>query len=525
MPRRTLLLAAAVTVAAALLYGTRLGQVPAYLMHDELQFALQAQSIASSGRDLSGRLLPVFFTEPEFPAGRDPAVIYTTAALLTVVPLSDWSARLPTALISVLSIVLVFLIARRLFASDWLALVSAGLLACTPAHFIRGRLVLSPQYAIPVVLAWVLALVLFSERATIRRLGVAAAWLGVSAYTYLASVVMMPVYLAWTLWWGDRRLGRRAAVVATAACLVPLIPMVAWYLTHPERTSQIVGAYQLAGAAGGGGVSAAPIVAAVRDKLGLFWSFFSPAFLFVSGDTSLVNSTRQVGFFPLSFVVFLPVGVYRLARARQPITWIILAGLATAPLAAVVSGALEMNRLLLAIPFGVLAASYGMVALVTSRARAWRAIGVLLIVAVPIQFAGFYSDYMGRYRVDSAHWFGGNTRDLFHAAVARAGADPGVKVLVSDAIPFAERYWRFYALASERPDLIDRMARYAPGQAGAARAGTLLACPVSTVECRELMADLDAWRVVTTVVELDGSPSFALLERTGEVNREAGQPQ
>lgn len=514
MPRRTLLLVAAVSVATAVLYGPRLGQAPPYLMHDEMQFALQAQSIASSGRDLSGRLLPVFFTEPEFPAGRDPAIIYVTAALLTAVPLSEASARLPTALISVISVVVVFLIARRLFGSDWLALVSAVFLALTPAHFIRGRLVLSPQYAIPVVLAWLFVLVLFSERATVRRLCAAAAWLGLGAYTYLASVVMMPVYLAMTLWWGERTLGRRAAVIAGIAFQLPLIPMGAWYLTHPERTGQIVDAYRLAGEAGGGGLAGASILAAIREQVGLFWSFFSPAFLFVSGDSSLVNSTRQVGFFPLSFVVFLPVGVYRLARTREPIARIILVGLATAPLAAMLTGALEMNRLLLAIPFGVLAASYGMVALVTARSAVWRSIAVLLIVSVPIQFAGFYADYFGRYRVASGVWFGGNTRDVFNAAIARAGADPDVQVLASDSIPFAERYWSFYAQASRRPDLVGRMARYSPGQAGAAVAGTLLACPVAAAECQGLMDDRSAWRQVSVANELDGSPSFVLLERT-----------
>ena len=78
----TILLIATVTTAATLLYATRLGDVPPYLMHDESKFALQAISIATSGRDLTGRLLPIFFTEPEFPAGRDPAVIYLTAAAL-----------------------------------------------------------------------------------------------------------------------------------------------------------------------------------------------------------------------------------------------------------------------------------------------------------------------------------------------------------------------------------------------------------------------------------------------------------
>lgn len=513
MPRRTLLFGAVLTVAVAVLYGTRLGQSPPYLMHDEMQFTLQAQSIATSGRDLSGRLLPVFFTEPEFPAGRDPAIIYATAALLTAVPLSEAAARLPTALISVASIVLMFLITRRLWGSDWLAMVSALFLAMTPAHFIRSRLVLSPQYAIPVVLAWLLVMVLYSERATVRRLCVAAACLGLGTYTYLASVVMMPLYLALTLWWGERSLGRRAAVIAGVAFAVTLVPMAAWNLTHPERTSQIVSAYELAGRAGGAGFAGDSLLAAVRDRVGLFWTFFSPAFLFVSGDTSMVNSTRQVGYFPLAFVVFLPVGVYRLATSGQPMARLILAGLATAPVAAMLTGALEMNRLLLAIPFGVLAASYGMKALATARAAAWRILAVLLVVSVPIQFAAFYTDYMGRYRREAGIWFGGNTRDLFNAALARAGADPGVRVWASDGIPFAERYWRFYALVGDRPDLIDRLARYGAGEAVNAPPGSLLACPVAASDCRVLLDDQAGWRQLTIATELDGTPSFALLER------------
>ena len=66
-------------VAGWLLYATRLAEVPVYVMHDEAQGALQAHSIATTGRDLSGRWFPLYFTEPEFPPGRDPALIYVTA--------------------------------------------------------------------------------------------------------------------------------------------------------------------------------------------------------------------------------------------------------------------------------------------------------------------------------------------------------------------------------------------------------------------------------------------------------------
>ena len=328
-------------------------------MHDESKFALQAISIATSGRDLTGRLLPIFFTEPEFPAGRDPAVIYLTAAALAWLPISEATVRLPVALAGVVSIVLMFLLARRLFGRDSMALMAAVFMALTPAYFIRSRLILSPQISVPVVLAWLLCVAAFSDRPTTRRLAVATGWLGVGAYTYLAGVVMMPIYWLLSAWIGYRRLGRRVLVVVAVAFAVPLVPMGVWYLTHPERMSQVVSAYQLGNSLAATSSAAGAGVDAIRKTVGLYWSFFAPEFLFVSGDVSLINSTRQAGVFPLSFALLIPFGVLQLAKTRRDIDLILLAGLFTAPVAAVASGAIEMNRILFVIPFGVLAAAYG----------------------------------------------------------------------------------------------------------------------------------------------------------------------
>ncbi len=85
------------------LYARALGYVPPYLIHDEAQGALQAHAVATTGRDLTGRLLPMYFTEPEFPPGRDPALIYVTALGLTVLPFTEAGARTPTALVGVLN--------------------------------------------------------------------------------------------------------------------------------------------------------------------------------------------------------------------------------------------------------------------------------------------------------------------------------------------------------------------------------------------------------------------------------------
>jgi 4-amino-4-deoxy-L-arabinose transferase-like glycosyltransferase len=511
MRRLTLLLVAVVTTVAAWLYATGLGDVPPYLMHDESKFALQSMSIATTGRDLTGRLLPVFFTEPEFPAGRDPAVIYLTAAALTWLPVSEASVRLPIALLGVVNVLLMFFVARRLFGRDWLALVAAVFLALTPAHFIRSRLILSPQTSIPIILAWLLCVAAFSHEPTRRRLAAAAAWLGAGFYTYLACVVMMPLYWLLTAWLGYRAFGRRALLVAAVALAVPLVPMAIWYATHPERTAQIVGAYELGKEMAATGPTAGAGQGAVRKAVGLYWSFFSPEYLFVSGDSSLINSTRSAGLFPLSFALLIPLGILQTLKQRRPMEIVVLAGFLTAPVAAIASGAIEMNRVLYVLPFGVLMAVYGVEWLITARARAWTAVAIIVVVAVPAQFAGFYRDYMGRYRADAAIAFGGNTRELFTETVTRAGDGRDQRVYVSSAIPFSDRYWRFYALAARKPELIERLERYEELPA-TAPVGTLLACRLSDAGCSRLLPGGQGWLPVRVVNELDGAPAFALFE-------------
>src|SRR5258706_4676860 len=101
MRRRTAYYAVAVAVPAILLYATYLAFAPIYLAHDEVMFGLTAHAIAHTGRDLNGARFPLIFRI----IGRDgqyfptPVVIYTTALFLRVLPIAEWSIRLPTALV------------------------------------------------------------------------------------------------------------------------------------------------------------------------------------------------------------------------------------------------------------------------------------------------------------------------------------------------------------------------------------------------------------------------------------------
>jgi 4-amino-4-deoxy-L-arabinose transferase-like glycosyltransferase len=493
----TVLSIALLAVAGVLLYATRLGEVPAYVMHDEAQGALQAHAIATTGRDLSGRRWPMYFTEPEFPPGRDPALIYVTALALQVLPFDERGVRMATALIAVLNVILTFVVGRRLFNSAAMGLAAGALLLLTPVHFIRGRMLLSPLYTIPFILLWLWLLARFVAEPSTRRLSAAAVALGAGAYSYLAAVVMMPLYLLATLLAGWRRLGVKAALIAASAFAATLIPMVLWYLTHPERNQQIVSAYQL------DATTRSPLA----RWIGLYWSFFDPSFLFLTGDASVINSTRSAGFFPMAFALLLPVGLAGLVRARQPLHLAIAAGFVTAPLVSIISGAVEMNRIMFAIPFGVLAAAYGAWMLVTARSIAVRTAGVLLLASVPLQFASLYSNYMGGYRLSSAPWFAGSAREAVRATMTHAQADAN-PIYVSAEIDWVHRTWRFYAIADRRLQMIDR-ARFVLAPPAEAAPGSLFLCLPASAHCRPS----PPWQAVETVSSIDGSRTFSILRQ------------
>ncbi len=499
--------------AVTALYATRLGFAPIYLIHDEVHFSLQAASIAKTGRDLNGRLLPVYFSEPQFTAGRDPMLIYATAAALQVLPLSESSVRISTALVGVVNILLVAWLAHLVFGDLRLSLAAGVMLALSPGHFIHSRMALSVLYPMPFVIAWLIALRRIGDEPSRRRLFTGGAVLGLGVYGYLASMVMMPVYLLLTaLVLAERRQFKLIGWTAAGFAVV-LIPIVLWTIAHPERYTDLLRAYRPGEVTGESTlVDASKVVASGnwRQQLSTWWYYFDPEYLYMAGDSSVTNSTRQAGVFPMAFVVLMPLGIWRLARSAG-FERVVLIGLITAPLAVVLTGDLSLHRYrgLFVLPFGVIVATYGLAMMWTSPRLAWRVAATALLLTIPVQFAGFYRDYMGPYRDRSSLRYGGNLRGALVAVMERPPASG--RAYVSRAIPHAEAYWRFYAQtvggAPAEPALIDPesaiAASFAPGSKVIAAAGEPLAA----------LLDRTGWRREMVASEPNGSPSFVVFER------------
>jgi 4-amino-4-deoxy-L-arabinose transferase-like glycosyltransferase len=486
---RTALVLAALTAA---LYFPRLGYAPVYLAPDEVFIGVHAHSIATTGRDVGGRFLP-FYVEYEYRVSDakrplrhgwlPPIIYYAIAAVLTIFPLSEWAIRIPSVLVGIADVVLMYLIGRRLFSREWLAIVCAALLALTPSHLIHARLAMDYVYPVPFVLAWLLGLITYLQDGGDRRLFLGTLALGVGLYSYIAAAVVMPLYLLLTLFalaWDKRP--RRAYTIAIGGFALPAILHVPWLLAHPTALTDILSKYGVDDSSGGSiaqSLRGTLTFHAIGDQLSRLWAFFDPRFLFFDGPMELMYSTRSVGVFLLPLAVLLLIGLRgSFLGPMRTTTLVLLVGLFVAPLAATfvrvtdaVYRALEFlpfvvllsgvgldylwsvrwppprRALLLAIGAVVLALGVGYAArtlmtqsripgaavplvlagallialsMLVNRLRFGQMIALGLLAIVPVQFAAFYADYFTGYQVRSSLVFSGNIRGAFEEAIREA---------------------------------------------------------------------------------------------------------
>lgn len=159
-------------------------------------------------------------------AFRPPAWPYLLGGLYDVTGQRWAAARLLGALLGALTVLLVFLIARRLWGRST-ALTAAGLAAVLPPLVLLNASLLSEVLFTPLVLALVLVLLRAQDAARRWPWAVAAgALLGLAALTRAAGLVLLAP-AAWALWRASdatapRRLaGPAVAALAMAAVLTP----------------------------------------------------------------------------------------------------------------------------------------------------------------------------------------------------------------------------------------------------------------------------------------------------------------
>lgn len=494
----------------AAIYCFDLSNTPVYFGGDEAHFAVGAHAIATTGRNLNGDRLPVFFnlTDPLGGARQpwgdtwyQPMLFYTTAIVVWLLPFTEWAMRLPVALIGgVLTPWLMFIAGRRLIGDATAALVAAMIVALAPMQVVLSRQALDYVYPLPFIAAWLCCLHAFVRSRNPKYLTAIGALLGVGCYSYIASWMMMPLYLLIT-WIVAVRCGAKlkSLVISGVAFAAPVMLAVIWVAAHPEMLAQTMTRY---------GVTEGPKYGFVETYI----SVIKPTILFVRGGPSLVTSTGRSGFVLLPVAALLIAGVVALARRRDWIAFVIVAGVLVGPIPAAFKGEPSMiQRSMYLLPFLALLGGLGFAALWKWTSRAGRVAAIAVAALSFAQFGYFYYDYFGHYKLRSAFYydpvaFGDVASFLLADATAPA-------FYFTDDVDDASVKWRYYAVKHGRQDVLPR-SRYVTSQAiPEAASGSLLV----TYDYTERLAAFRnaGWTVERVIADVDNRPAAVILRKLG----------
>jgi len=572
-PPSNVWLAGGLALGTLILYSWRLDVVPAFLKYEEVFFALESHAIANSLHDTNGRLLPMYFQVYEN-AWYQPLLVYWGALFRLVLPLSDAAVRVPTAVVGAIDVVLIYAIGLRLFRDRRWAVLGAVLLATTPPHFILGRVVMDYIYPVPFALGWLLAMLVYLETHSLRALVIGSALLGVGFFSYIAAAGLMPglaLFTMGTLYFKGQRAWRPyAAAIVPFAAITGLGLWLA--LQSPEYVQATMDRY------GPGRAAVGDPFQRLRELLNytnlsaraaLFSEYFNWGYLFFSGGSNPVDSTRTVGVYLLPLAAFMAAGLYSIVRRPTIAGWIVLFGFVYSVVpAATIMERYAVDRHLTSLPFGVLIAVFGvrllwshrqdysLTRLVTpiaaagaaiallyatytlgtrgqlsqspaplliasvglyatarwsDRLRTWAPVAVTLLLLTAAQFLYFLNDYYGDYRLRSAPNFASNLRGAIEQLLRLSPADDARVIAVSNEIPFANYYVRLYAAQHGRADFPQRV-RYLALTSGAAHDDADLFVTGNDLDDAEFR-ERAKLETVATIHNLDQTIAFVVSQR------------
>ncbi len=366
-----------------------LASVPPGLSPDEAANGYDAYSLALTGRDQHGHLLPL--TAASINDYRMPGFIYAAVPFVAAMGLSVTSVRLAAAVMGWLALPVVYRLGRRMFCPE-AGLTATALLALSPWHLPFSRMGLEGTTVALVAAGSVAAVWQWRNDHRWRWVWLAGALLGLSFYTYSIMKLFTPLLMAGLglILWREARAQPRHALALAALVGLLALP-VAWEtLTAPDfmqaRYNQIA-VFK----------PGRPLGEALGEALANVGTHLGPDFLFLRGDYDALHhppGAGQLYWIQLPLVLAGLVGGLRERRTRQAtlalLAWIAAALAPVALTQITLEGSGHSHRAIPMVAAWQLLSGAGMAVLLRKARSRRRAALVGLIALATLAQAGPY---------------------------------------------------------------------------------------------------------------------------------------
>ena len=392
--------------------------MPPSLNWDEVSHGYNAYSIIKNGTDEWGVSFPLIFRA--FGDYKLPVYIYATAASEIFFGLSAFAVRFPSVLSGVVSIVFMYLLTRKLFKEEKVALITAFLMAISPWDLFLSRIAVEANLALALIISGIYFLVSGIEKKN-KTLILGVFLLSLSVWTYNSARVFVPLILVAYLIIYRKELMKNFSVskvhILISGFLVALffIPMF-YQLVHTEGSAR----YENVQILDQGAIAQ---INDLRQKTNMpdavervlfnkvtyfgesfainYIKHFSPSFLFFSGGD---NYQFNVQGFGLLYIVNLPIFAYGffllLSKARKKKTvqvlfvWLLLSPVA----ASITRESPHTLRSIMMVAPVIIITGYGVIKL-SKKFDSKYFLGAYILILI-ISFVSYWNIYWGGYRKD-----------------------------------------------------------------------------------------------------------------------------
>jgi 4-amino-4-deoxy-L-arabinose transferase-like glycosyltransferase len=394
-----------------------LGQIPPGAYVDETSIGYNAYSILQTGADEHGVAFPLFFKA--FGEYKNPVFIYSLVPLIRVFDLSPWTIRLGAALFGLGTAILLGLIVVEgvggIYAGAWAFILAA----LTPWLFSLSRVSFEVvSFPFFLVLAWWSWLKATKSSSSIWFLLSWSAW-GVSIFTYSTARLMIPVLIVALVgcYFRELKSDRIRCLIGSVPFALCMLLLSAWSIRNP---GSLTGRFEEISI----WKDNPDLLTSLARFLSNYLSYFSPQFLFLSGDPNLRHHTGHGGeLFLIMFPALLVGLIYAWQYRHQALERFTLLGFLLFPLAAsLTEDHFHALRTANATPFILLLMVWGFEQL-WERLRSQRALVVAFATFVTVETGAFYYDYFVNYPDKARTWFNAGLPQAVKTALGQGHSD------------------------------------------------------------------------------------------------------
>ncbi len=343
---KRLALALIILLAASLrLY--KLGQVPPSLDWDEASLGYNAFAILKTAHDEHGIFMPLT-NFAAFGDYKPPGYIYATVPFIAIFGLSEFAVRFPSAFFGILTVFITYLLAKKLFENETIALLSALFLAISPWHLQFSRGAFEANFGL---FFSSLGIYLFLKFASGSKYWIFASLLSFLAamYTFTGQRLFVPFILIVLALNFKNQIIKNFKVVAIAGILLlflfkPLFVFATQTIEGRLRFNEVtifkdldpsnesIRYRQMDNNVWWTQIVHNRRLFYIREYLIHYFDAFNTGFLFTRGDGNPRLSIQEVGELYYLDLIFILAGIYFLFATKYKYRWLILGWLLVSPL-------------------------------------------------------------------------------------------------------------------------------------------------------------------------------------------------